>query len=509
MRKHTLITANIVAVFLLFFIPSVVSGAYYYRFDRYSSEAMTALTQLKIEKARQLLGLARIQYPDNNIPVWLLNYADFIEIIVTEEEDLFHRYESNLGQRLDRLRKGDPESPYHKFCQAEVNLQWALARAKFKEYLTSLSEVRRSYLLLSELNREHPDFKPALISLGFLHTLIGSVPSKYQWAVRILGFNGDVNGGIAEMKEAMEWTELSEDREFYNLQCLFFLSIIYLNADSDKSHAVDFMYNYMSRRQLGTSKLEPLQAYALGGIALKTGHNRLAINMLIDREKSHDRLTVPYLDYMTGVALLSDEDDCAETYLYNYAHGFRGRNFIKAAWQRLAWFHLLKGDTEKYRSCMASAGTYGSLDVDADKAAYRDSKSRIVPNPQLLRARLLSDGGYLDRAQEVLDVFYRHKDISSYDKLEADYRQARIFDEKGLSRQAMTAYQKVYETGKNDTRYYAANSALKLGDLFERLGRPDMAALWYDRVESLEFNEYRNSLTQKARAGYQRTKARK
>ncbi|PKP22898.1 MAG: hypothetical protein CVU06_09095 [Bacteroidetes bacterium HGW-Bacteroidetes-22] len=266
------------------------------------------------------------------------------------------------------------------------------------------------------------------------------------------------------------------------------------------------MNTYMAKRGLSAERLEPLQAYALAGIALKTGHNKLAITMLTSRLKNDGRLEVPYLDYMTGIAFLTDGDDRAESYLFNYAHGFKGRNFIKAAWQRLAWFHLLQGNLSNYRRCMASAGTYGFLDVDADKVAHRDAKSGVVPNPKLLRARLLSDGGYLDRAQSVLDAFFLDKDISSYDRLEAEYRQARILDEKGMAPQAIVAYQKVYETGRYDTRYYAANSALKLGDLFERLGRADMAALWYSRVEPLEFNEYRNSLTQKARAGYQRTK---
>lgn len=488
------------------FVSLWAAGTNHYRFDQLSTEAMNALSQLRIDDARQILSQAQKKDPENNIPVWLLNYADFIEIIVTEDASLFHRYEKSRVPRIERLSKGDPSSPYHKFCQAEVNLQWAMARVKFKEYVTALREVNRSYTLLTELHQEHPDFKPVLISLGFLHTLIGSVPSKYQWALRILGFSGDVRGGIAELKEAMLWSEADENRSFFNLQGLFFLSFVYLNADSDKNHAVGFMEGYMAKRHLQADGLEPLEAYALSGIALKTGHNNLAIRMLTARSRGGGRLEIPYLDYMTGLAYLADGDDRAKSFLSDYATGFKGRNFIKAAWQRLGWYYLLKGDPAGYRRSMAKVGVTGFLDVDADKAAQRDFESGIMPGPLLLGARLLSDGGYYDRAQKVLDTFYQNTNISRYDLLEADYRQARIFDEQGQDARAKVAYQKVFENGRDDKRYYAANSALKLAALHERLGSFELAAAWYQRVDELDFDEYRNSITQKARAGYARTR---
>lgn len=485
------------------------AGNGHYRFDALSTEAMNALSQLRIDEARQILSQAQKLDPENNIPVWLLNYTDFIEIIVTEDAALFRRYEKSREQRLNQLSNGDPSSPYHKFCQAEVNIQWAMARVKFKEYVTALREVNRSYSLLTELHDEHPDFKPALISLGFLHTLIGSVPAKYQWAVRMLGFSGDVKGGIVELKEAMLWSEADESRSFFNLQGLFFLSFVYLNADSDKNHAVGFMNGYMAKRHLQADKLEPLEAYALSGIALKTGNNQLAIRMLTNRARGGGRLEIPYLDYMTGLAFLADGDDRAELFLRDYAVRFNGRNFIKAAWQRLGWYYLLKGDPVSYRRCMAMVGTKGCLDVDADKAAQRDFESGVMPSPLLLGARLLSDGGYYDRAQKVLNIFYESPGISQTDRLEADYRQARIFDEQGQTVKAKVAYQKVYENGRTDKRYYAANSALKLAAIYERSGADDLAAVWYHRVGDLDFNEYRNSITQKAQAGYERTRNQK
>jgi hypothetical protein len=503
-------------LFLFFFVsfalvaaPSFdanAGGGYHYRFDQTNLEAMTALSQLRLDDARLLINRAMKEDPGNNIPFWLQNYADFIEVIVTENEDQFKQFENNRETCIERLSKGDESSPYYSYCLAEVNLQNALARAKFREYITALREVNRSYSMLTRLRIDHPDFKPALISLGFLHTLIGSVPARYQWAVKILGFNGNVKEGIAEMHKAMKWTEASQDRSFYDLQCLFFMSLIYLNADSDRTHAVDFMNDYMTKRHLQADQLEPLQAYALAGIALRTGQNRMALRMLLNRKQGDGRLPIPYLDYMTGQALLADGDDRAEDFLFRYASGFKGRNFIKAAWQRLAWFHLLKGNPSGYRRSMALAGSKGNLDVDADKAAQRDFEKNLTPNPLLLRARLLSDGGYYDRAQKVLQVYFDDGARSDYFDLEAHYRQARIFDDSGETFAAIAAYQKVFAAGKNDKRYFAANSALKLGAIYERLDRHDMAALWYKRVQELDFSEYKNSITQKARAGYERTK---
>lgn len=487
-------------------IPGAAHAKYHYRLDVYSLKAMEALTRLQIQEARRQLSLSMRHDPGNNIPYWLLNYTEFIEIVVTEDKALFDRYEKHRQSRIQRLSEGDPSSPYYQFCLAEIHIQWALSRSKFRQYLTAMREVNRCYSLLSDLSVKHPDFKPTLISMGFLHTIIGSIPSQYQWILKMLGFEGNVKKGIAEMHEAMQWSEMQPDRQFYNQQCLFFLSLIYLNADSDKTHAVAFMHNYMNKRSLRSENLEPLQAYALASIALKTGHNQLALRMLLNRNRDNGRMNVPYLDYMTGLAFLADGDPHAEMYLQGYASGFRGRNFIKAAWQRLAWFYLLDGNPGRYRDCMKNAGTKGFLDVDADKAAQRDYESGVMPNPLLLKARLLSDGGYYDRAQKVLQVYFDGGHPDAYNDLEAHYRQARLYDETGQNQSAIKSYQQVFAAGRNDHRYFAANSALKLGALYERLGRNDMAALWYQRVQELDFSEYRNSISQKARAGYERTR---
>ncbi len=59
--------------------------------------------------------------------------------------------------------------------------------------------------------------------------------------------------------------------------------------------------------------------------------------------------------------------------------------------------------------------------------------------------------------------------------------------------------------GKNETWYFAANSALMLGQLYENEKDFNKAAYYYNLCIDMKNHEYENSIEQKAQAGLNRT----
>ena len=82
----------------------------------------------------------------------------------------------------------------------------------------------------------------------------------------------------------------------------------------------------------------------------------------------------------------------------------------------------------------------GGTDTDADKQALKDAKTGVWPNPLLLKARLLTDGGYTKEALAILQgkqaLF-----TSPLDKLEYVYRIGRIYEDMGKDAEAITLLQ--------------------------------------------------------------------
>jgi tetratricopeptide (TPR) repeat protein len=146
---------------------------------------------------------------------------------------------------------------------------------------------------------------------------------------------------------------------------------------------------------------------------------------------------------------------------------------------------------------------YGSTHLEEDKSALRESQKKKMPSLPILQARLLFDGGYLDKA---LDEIHR-QDVNTLatdeDKQEYYYRQGRIYD-------AMNSYDKALDSYNTSTRYnipgmyYAPASCLYSGMIWERRGNSNNARAFYKKCLSYTSYLYKDSFDQKAYAGLKR-----
>ena len=141
---------------------------------------------------------------------------------------------------------------------------------------------------------------------------------------------------------------------------------------------------------------------------------------------------------------------------------FKGQNYIKDAYQKLAWHGLLQGNTNQYQQYMAACKQYGHALVAGDKSALKEAKQKVIPNATLLKARLLFDGGYYQKGYDLLQgmSYSDFPDLKS--QLEFHYRLGRITHQLQRFPEAINFYQTTIEKGKNQTFFFACNAALQL-----------------------------------------------
>ena len=84
----------------------------------------------------------------------------------------------------------------------------------------------------------------------------------------------------------------------------------------------------------------------------------------------------------------------------NYVNSFDGQNYIKSAYMRISWHYLTQGDLDNFKLAQANIHHYGNTLVDSDKEA-KSFRKRNQPHPQLLKSRLLFDGGYHQKSIEI------------------------------------------------------------------------------------------------------------
>ncbi len=498
--------AALTYITLLFFLATEVP-AQHYDFNNNCKTAYREIINLNFIRARQLIMQEKKNQPDNLIAVYLENTIDFLTLVTTENPATFNTLKSNKERRLAALEKGDKHSPYNRYCLAEVHLQWAAARIIFNEYLTAAYEINRAYRLLDRNHEKFPDFKPNLKSLGLINALVGTIPDNFRWIARIIGMTGTSEQGVNQMASAMHASLTHEEFDFLLPETLFLLTFTNLNLLNDEKQLQSLVRIIENNSEINAlSQSSALINYALANLYMRfKGDNDKALYVLQNFKGCRQCLPFWYRTYLLGLAKLHNQDPQAITHFEHFVNNFRGVNNIKSAYQKMAWHYLMQKDTAAYTAYMHKVTLHGKQYVDADKVAQAEAEAGVIPNYYLLKARLLFDGAYYERALQVLATVNPETSFKTFkEALEFSYRMGRIYHSLNRETKALSFYQITIDKGWDKTYYYAANAALHMGYIYENMGDYSKAAASYRQAQNMHNTEYKHSIDQRAKAALNR-----
>ncbi len=475
----------------------------HYDFNANCIKAYNKIIALDFDAGRNLLAQELATNPGNKIPVLLENYIDFLILAIGEEEADFKAMKPGRQERLRILSSGNMDQAWHRHSLAAVHLQWAFVRVRFGEYLSAGLDLNRAYRLLHENRAEHPEFVPDLLLSGVMNALIGSIPENYQWAARLAGMQGTIETGRENLYALIEIAEKNPEWNHLLAETFFYLSFIEMNLQGDKNLVRELLQRMQKTPTLNHG---PLLCYIKANLSVRTGNNDQAIEILENCRIADGSYPFYYMEFVLGTARLNRLEQQAAGHFLHFVNQYKGANYIKSAYQRLAWLALLEDDKNAYRFYISQVLQHGQTFVDEDKQAQAEALSSELPNTQLLSARLLFDGGYYQQALQMLDGGLESR-AGKKDTVEFIYRKARIFHEWGKLSQAKDFYRQTIGAGSSLPYFFAGNAALQLGLIFESEGNFSDAAHYFERCLKMNFTEYRSSIHQKARAGIRRITA--
>ncbi len=466
-----------------------------FEYTQQAQEAYKKATSLRLFEANNTLAQIRSQDPGNLIVYHIEDYIDFFQVYLSDDKALYERLKRKRDLRLDALSHGDRRSPYYLYVQADIRLHWALLRLRFGEYLAAFSEVNKAHKLLQKNQELFPDFMPNLKDLGILHAMVGTIPDNYQWGVKLLSsLKGTISEGKKELEKVLAY---SRSNDFlFEEETIALYSFLLLHLDNNKEGAWAAIRTDKLRPQSN-----PLHCFVIANIAMRAGHNDAAIRVLEQRPRGRTIQAFPYLDYMQGLAKLRRLDGTANLYFQKYLNTYKGNFFIKESYQKLAWCELLQNRPEGYAKFMKNCTERGDAVAGGDKSALREASSGKTPNTVLLKARLLFDGGYYQKALDLLRGRKAEMFSEKRDRLEFTYRMGRILHGLEKEPEALVFYQRTIAEGKNDPSYFACNAALHIGLIYEAQSDKSKARQYYQYCLSLHPDEHETALHQQAKAG--------
>ena len=446
------------------------------------------IVNLEFESAKKLLANEQSKNPTNGFIPLHQNYIDFLTIIIGEEKSYFDNSIQQKEVRMELLESKNVDSPYYLYSQAEIHLQWAFSRLKFDQYSTAAYEFIKAYNLLEENQKIFPEFTLNKKGLGLIHALLGAVPEQFNWIINLAGLDGDVALGLSELDEVLS------DKNFnmYENEVLFLLSFLQINLNENDA----ISQQYLNRIGDGY-KENILLNFTAARLSNNLGENELTLKILEDKPSSLSAFPFYYLNYLQAMSYLYQLNyENAKQQFEVFLGDFKGLNYIKSAYHKLAWVAFLQKNYEKKNEYFAKVISEGNTSIDEDKVAMKDAEDIYFSSPVLLKARLLYDGGYYENALNQIIAF------EQIDNVEYWYRLARVKSKLEYKNNEIIAhYQKSYDLGKESTAYYAPMSALQIALIYEKQNELDKAAIYFEKCLLISDFDYERGIHKKAKSG--------
>ncbi len=491
---------------LYFLINISLSQNQYFEFDSIHQSIYHEGIQLKTISAKKQISTLKEQHPNNLATLFVEEVADFYAVIALSSKDAFYLYKSKNSDRISVFENSEIKSPYIKFCLAELYLHRAICRVLFNEKIKSVFDIKkaRNYAIKNAV--EYPLFQLNDKPKSILNILLGSIPPSIKWASETISLKGDYNTGITELNRLLNYTYTNEDHF-----CFFFEILTYKILISQQSIATKadkkILSSYLNTLSVKKEQnINYLLLYSIGDYYIKNSQSNKAISAFNNMQKSEDYIPFWPIEFIWGVALQNNLDNECTQHFNTYIAGVKTGNYVNAAYQRLAWQCILNQNQQGYSKFISQINKINSISTEQDLSAYFEQQSKQQPQLELLRARLLFDGGNYLQSQEELKKINVNKLGQKIAQLEYYYRLARVLEKLQNSTQAIYLYNKVIIDGSNIENYYAANAALNAGNICETLNEKSKATFYYKKCLSLSPNQYKESIHQKAKIGIERLK---
>lgn len=492
-NKTTRIGTAAIAICLLL-ITSLPCRAQSFVMSDNCLQAYQHFMAMRVNKGKALLLKEARSNPNNYLPHVLINYEDFISLVFNENPQAYKQKKSLKEFRLNLIEKGDQNSPYYLFSKGLLYFQWSMIQIKYADYWQAAWDFRRSFLLFQENKKRFPQFKYQDIFIGAQQAVISTIPAGYRWITSILGLKGDMKTGMHLLSAGLTNTNAPFAEEA-------FLYTIYLRnyIENDTEGAAKLIETY----QLDIVHNQ-LFCFMAANLALNNKKATMTEKILRERNVGEDYLPFPMLEYELADAMQRRLSPEAINHYQAFLTVSKSNFYLKDACQSIALNYYLQGNMAKANEYKQKIKTIGKTDSDADKEAQKFAEQGKFPDRDLLKARLLNDGGYHDQSLGILLSMKNKRFASPDEQLEYTYRLARVYDDLNQDDKALLYYDRTIAEGRSSSKYFAARAALQAGYLYEQKGQKAKAMTYFQQVLDMDDHDYKNSLDQRAKSGINR-----
>ena len=425
----------------------------------------------------------------------VLHFNYWLEAFVSERDDVYDRYSAVRDSVIVELELLHDSVEYKALGLADVYFYSGVLQAKLNNLYSAVRSMNKAFELAQHNIEVHPQAMGNNKIPGLVRVYMSTVPENYQWVTKMLGMEGDLKQGLRDLHQLAHYPAQHPVEHAITKETgyLYAFSLYHIA----KKQKLAWAETLRVTRDYPTSLLS---VYFRSNIALRLGMNESAIKVLEMRPQGEQYYNFPFLEYQMGLAKLRRLDSTSIHHFTRFEHHFRGKNYVKSNLEKMSWHQLLFEGEDEYLLVSERIRYEGRAYNEEDKQALQSSK-KPIPHTQLLKARLLYDGGYIDSALVEINKV-NSKALTTDQLAEYCYRKGRIFEQLGKKDVALKFYLACSLVGRKSPEYYASYACLYLADAYTEEGEVKKAREYYSKAMENEFNkEYRSSIEQRAKLG--------
>lgn len=456
-------------------------------------EAHSAVIDLMFARADSLLLINPSNTSDRLWMKHILGKQFFLTLAVGESPEDYKNIMPKWDVVIEDIDKTDAEGPEKWFFLSEQYLYKSIVEVKSRNFLNSALLFYKSYNALVKNTEKYPEFSANYKVGGLFNLIVGSIPEEYNFIKSAVGISGDEDLG---MKMLARYSQIAGPKaEKLEADLLYGLSLLFYSKDRDVATSYFTLKSENIRN--------PLYRLCYCFSCMDKYENDKVLSCLLKYHQTSNEYKIWYFEYLKASSMLYKLDSRSEFYFKKYLAGHRGLHNIKNTYLHIGWARYLAGDTSGYYAAMGNVKEKGADFYETDKQALKEANLNVLPDINILRARLLYDGGYFVKAlNEISELDSKNLDANAI--LEKEYRRARIFHKIEKMNSAKSYYVKAIDLGLSSEMYFAPYSALCLAEIYEEEAKKDSAAYYFRKAIEINNSQYKNSIGHRAKEGLKR-----
>jgi hypothetical protein len=445
------------------------------------------LLQMEIPNALNLLEQTNYKSTHH---IYYNSYALFLEVVLGKQQNEAGAVYQTISENISLLKAQTPNDALTQYYQADMYLMLCVLSTQKQELVKAFSNYWAFYKQQKNNVKKYPDFV-----VNQKHQFIATV---FQFWINSWFFseNADERSFWEVKYQALLKNLLGETKSHPLIQeeLLIIDALLQTNFNNYSKGTLTCCLNEV---ELATAS--PIALYAQVLCFNKSNQHASGLIVLQLADSLGFNKRIPMFDLMLGVALLNQLDDDAVRFLERFITNPAIENQMAYGKLKLAWYYVIFNKNDKAQALVSEILSSENNTTPQDKQAVYEATHAANWNPELLKSRLLFDGGnYTASAAVLLQNKNKVTNFKWEQKLEFSYRLARAYHQLNDYKKAVLFYEMAIDTDFAANYYYPCYAAFYLGQVYQSMGRNDLAAKYFQLCLNLDAPIYKNEIHKRA-----------